>query len=114
LTLPWSTKLKALVQPLDNGFVLDLKGHKVVALKLPSRVAAGIAGGEFTPEGLLSRLKGKIHASENEQWLALTSIENPLLEDYESFGMLIAQSLTEASGLRVGKSDLTIAASIRI
>ena len=107
----------AKVQTLDNtGFVLDVKGHKVVALRVSSKVATEIAGdGSLMSEGLLSRLKAKIsHASETEQWLAVTSIENPLLEDHDNFGVLIARGLTEASGIAVEKSDLAIAASIRI
>lgn len=114
---PWSTKAKTSVHPLDNsGYLLDVNGHKVLALRLSGKVAMEIAGdSSIAQEGLLSKLKGKIsQASESEQWLAVTSIENPLLEDYNNFGALIAQGLTEASGITVGKSDLAIAGSIRI
>ena len=116
-TFPWSTKPKTSVHPLDNsGYLLDVNGHKVLALKLSSKVATEIAGDVSTAsEGLFSKLKAKVsQASESEQWLAVTSIENPLLEDYNNFGALIAQRLTEASGNTVGKSDLAIAGSIRI
>lgn len=117
VTLPWSMKAgKALVHPLDNAaFLLDVKGHKVIALRLSSKVATEIAGGvSIASEGIISKLKAKTNHAENKQWLAVTSIENPLLEDYTSFGALIAQGLTEASGITVGKSDLAIAGSIRI
>ena len=118
VTLPWSTKTtKTSVRPLDkSGYLLDVDGHKVLALRLSGKVATEIAGDASTaPEGLFSKLKAKIsQTSEGEQWLAVTSIENPLLEDYNNFGALIAQSLTEVSGVTVGKSELAIAGSIRI
>ena len=66
-------------------------------------------------KSLLSKLKGKISGdSGTEQWLAVTSIANPMLEDYETFGSLIAQGLTTAIGIPVGKTDLAIVGSIRI
>jgi hypothetical protein len=105
------------VKPLDYaGFVLDVKGHKVVALKLSSKVATEIAGDvSVLSESLLSKLKGKISGdSGTERWLAVTSIANPMLEDYETFGSLIAQGLTTAIGIPVGKTDLAIVGSIRI
>jgi hypothetical protein len=37
-----------------------------------------------------------------------------MLEDYETFGSLIAQGLTTAIGIPVGKTDLAIVGSIRI
>jgi len=118
ITLPLARAAKASVHMLDNaGFVLDVKGHKVVALRVSSKIAAEVAGdGSLTSEGgLLAKLKTKMsHASETEQWLAVTSIENPLLEDHDNLEVLIAQGLTEASGITVLKSDLAIAASIRI
>ena len=115
--LPWSTKAKVSFQPLDYaGFVLDIQGHKVLALKLSTKIVTEITGNEpILSDGFLSRIKAKMnHAPETEQWLAVTSIENPLLENHDSLGTLIAQELTEACGTSVGKSDLRIAGSIRI
>ena len=117
ITLPWSKTAKPSVRPLDYVcFVLDVMGHKVVAVKLSSKVATEIAGdASVISEGLRSKLKAKIsRGSETEQWLAVTSIENPLLEDYDKFGALVAQVLTTASGIPVEKADLAVAGSIRI
>jgi len=117
VTLQWSKTTLPSVKPLDYaGYVLDVKGHKVVALKLSSKVAMEIAGNvSVVSEGLLSKLKGKMSRdSAAEQWLAVTSIANPLLEDYDTFGTLIAQGLTTAIGIPVGKTDLAIVGSICI
>jgi len=118
IPLPWSARAsKTSIQPLINaGFILDVKGHKVVALKLSSKVATEITTNESVEtEGLLAKIKTKMSCPpETERWLALTSIENPLLEDHDSLGGLIAEGLTEASGVTVGKSDLLIVGSIRI
>jgi len=116
--LPWSTRApKPSFQPLANsGFVLDVNGHKVLALKLPSKIVMEISGNQLdVPESFLTKIKAKInHAPDTEQWFAVTSIENPLLEDHDNLGVLIAHGLTEASGVTVGKSDLMIVGSIRI
>jgi len=118
VTLPWSTRAsKTSFQPLANSsFVLDVKGHKVLALRLSSKVATEISGNQpIRSEGFVSKIRAKVkRAPEAEQWLAVTSIENPLLEDHDNLGALIAQELTQASGVPVGKSDLMIAGSIRI
>lgn len=118
VALPWSKTTETSFKSLDNGasFVLDVNGHKVVALKLSSKVVAEIAGSASAlSSSTLSKLKSKMtHVSETDQWLTVTSIENPLLEDYDHFGALIALQLTAASGTPVVKSNVTIAGSIRI
>ena len=117
MPLPWSTRFtKAVLQPLQTtAFVLELKGYKVLVLKLPRNIAGGIVGDSILSEGLVSKIKSKVnHAPQPEQWLAVTSIENPLLEDYDNLRELIVQGITEASGVAVNRSDLSIAASIRL
>jgi len=116
ITLPWSKTAKPSFMPLDACFVLNVTGHKVVALKLSSKIAREIAGdASVVSGGLRSKLEPKISRdSVTEQWLAVTSIENPLLEDCDKFGVLVAQVLTTASGVPVEKADLAIAGIIRI
>ena len=61
ITLPWSKTAKLSVRPLDYAcFILDVMGHKVVALMLSSKVATEIAGNaSVVSEGLRSILNDK-------------------------------------------------------
>lgn len=110
--------MDASLKPLETnpGFLLDLEGHKVVALRLPSRVVKKISGQEMeTSGGILSKLKAKLrHAPETELWWTVTNVDNPLLEKSDRFKALVAHWLTTATGSTVNKADLAISASVPI
>lgn len=116
---PWSSKgIEASFSPLESngGFLLDLEGHKVVALRLPSKVAKEISGQEMeTSGGILSKLKAKLGLTpETGRWLTVTSVYNPMLEEPDRFEALVAQGLTNATGAIVTKSNVAISASVPI
>jgi hypothetical protein len=46
--------------------------------------------------------------------LASRLVENPLSEEYDKFGSLVAQGFTNAIGIPVAKSDLAISVSVPI
>jgi hypothetical protein len=110
--------MEAKFKPLQSnaGFLLDLEGHKIIALKLPSKVAKEISGQERqTSGGVLARLRAKLgFEPETEPWLTVTSVDNPLLEDCEKFGALVAPELTTATGTSIAMTDLAISASMPI
>jgi len=115
--LSWRSKAVVTFKPLDNGtaFVLNVEGHKVIAAKVSSKIAKEIAGqtSVVASEGILSKLKAKLsHTLEIEQWLTVTNIENPLLQDYDRFGTLVAEQLATASGATITKSNLAISATV--
>jgi hypothetical protein len=96
----------------DAGFVLEVEGNKVIALKLPSKTAKELAG-QSTSIGTLARLLSKLNRQSDEagqEWLVVTGVQNPLLEDYDRFAGLVAQELTKASGTIVPLSTLIISA----
>lgn len=116
---PLSSKGKeATFTPLESntGFLLNLEGRKVITLKVPSKVAKEISGQEpQTSGGVLSRLKTKLgFTPDTEQWLTVTSVDNPLLAEYDKFGALVAQQLTTATGTEITKANLAISASVPI
>jgi len=107
----------ALLKPLDAGecFLLDLEGHKTVAVRLPANVASEISGEGLLPGGLFAKLKSGLGiAPETESWLAVTSLDNPLLEELDSFKALLARHLTDATGRTVTKLNLTVSASVPV
>ncbi len=109
--------MEATFKPLGSNsvFLLDLDGHKVIALKLPSKVANEVSGQKRHTSGILGRLKAKLGLTpESEQWLTVTSVDNPLLQEYDKFGALVAQELTTATGTTITETDLAISASIPI
>jgi hypothetical protein len=79
-------------------------------------VAKEIAGRDSTiSQGILSKLKAKFaHNDETEQWLTVTNIDNPLLEEYDRFRALVVQGLSTATGITVPMSNLAISASVPI
>jgi hypothetical protein len=105
-------------KPIESnaGFLLDLEGRKVITLRVPSKVAEEISGEEpQTSGGILSRLKAKLgFGRETEHWLTITSVDNPLLEDNDKFGAVVAQELTTATGTTITKSNLAISVSVPI
>jgi hypothetical protein len=118
---PWSSKAEEIsIKSLDSnaGFLLNLDGHKVIALRLPSEVAMELSGQELLESvGFLSKLKAKLglgSVAETEHWLMVTNVDNPLLDEHDKLEALVAQELTNATGTAVNKSDLAISASVPI
>jgi hypothetical protein len=96
----------------DAGFILDVEGNRVIALKLPSKTVKELAG-QPGSEDILTRLLAKLSRQSDEaghQWLIVTSAQNPQLEDHDRFAGLVAQELTRASGTMIPLSTLTISA----
>jgi len=90
---------------------LDVEGRKVVALKLPGNIAREVAGQGSLTSGMLARLAKLWHPTEPEQWLIVANMQNGLIKDSERFAALVAQRLTEASGVTVSISNLVMAGS---
>jgi hypothetical protein len=104
-------------KPIESnaGFLLDLEGRKVITLRVPSKVAEEFSGQKRQKSGILARLKAKLgFGRETEHWLTITSVDNPLLEEYDKFGAMVAQELTTATGTTITKSNLAISASVPI
>ncbi len=100
------------IGPLDpnSGYVLDVEGHKVLALRVPGKIAREISG-QASTIGMLARLKARIMRREtriNGEWLILTNVQNPLLSDYDRFETRVAQELTDVSGIPVSASNLAV------
>lgn len=95
----------------DAGFLLDVKGRKVVALKLPGNVAREVAGQASLTSGVLARVAKLWRPAEAEQWLIVANMQNGLMNDYDTFATIVAQRLTDASGVTVPVSNLIIARS---
>jgi hypothetical protein len=87
------------------GFVLDIQGQKVVAMKLPATVAKEVAGqGAITPVGPAAGVR--YESQTDQKWLIVTNMQNPLLQDYDSFVLLTAKGLANASGSSVEATSL--------
>lgn len=98
-------------KPLDNdaGFLLDIEGRKVVALKLPANVAKEVAVLASVTGGMLAKLAKLWRSVEPEHWLIVANLQNGSLNDSETFATLVAEGLSKASGVAVSASDLVIA-----
>jgi hypothetical protein len=116
LKSPGSQGIEASFKPIDTGagFLLDLQGHKVVSLRLPGKVAKEISSEDVVESGgIFMRLKAKLGLiPETEQWLTVTSVDNPLLPQLDNFKALVAQQLTTATGTPITHSNLAVCASI--
>ena len=94
----------------------NLEGHKTVAVRLPANVASEISGQDLlTSLGFFAKMKTKLRFTpEPESWLAVTSVDNPLLEQLDRFKALLVQHIAEATGKPVTKSNLAVSASIPV
>ena len=105
-------------KPIESGgcFLLDLEGHKTVAVRLPANVANEISGQDLLASlGFFAKMKAKLRfAPEPESWLAVTSVDNPLLEQLDRFKALLVQHIAEATGKPVTKSNLAVSASVLV
>ena len=108
----------ASLKPLGNGecFLVDLDGHRTIAVRLPTDVASEISGESLLiSQGFFTKVKVRLGlASEPESWLAVTSVDNPLLEELDRFKALLVARLTDATGVAVTKSSLSISASVLV
>jgi hypothetical protein len=98
-------------KPLDNnaGFLLDIDGRRVVALKLPASVAKDIAGHDMSlTEGMLRKLAVLWRSTEPDHWLIVANMENSLIGDYARFTALVADGLTQATGFTVPVENLVV------
>jgi hypothetical protein len=96
-------------QPLEDkaGFVLDIEGQKIAAMRLPGMVAREIAG-EVGAGATSADVKAKYGSEIDQKWLIVTNMQNPLLQDYDRFALLTSQGLTTASGAQVPRSNLVV------
>ena len=109
--------MRGSVTPLeiDEGFLFKLEGHSVVSLKLPGKIAKQLSGQDLKAQGIISQLKAKLSRnSEADQWLTLTIVDNPLLEELDRFRSVVAEGLRNAIGTTIDKRDLTIAATVPV
>lgn len=106
------------LRPLGNaaGFLLDLQGHTVVTLRLPSEVARELSTEDTAGSGgWLSRLKAKLRVTrETERWLTVAAVDNPFLERLDALRATVAQRLTKATGTEVRNSNLTVCAVVPV
>jgi len=98
----------------DSGFLLDIEGRKVVALKLPGNVAKEVAGQKPMAGGVFEELAKLWRRVEPEHWLIVASMQNGVMIDSERFAALVAEGLTQASGVTVPASDLIIAGGNKV
>jgi len=112
------TEGDALLKSLGGGecFLLDFEGRKTVAVKLPANVTSEISGQALLiSEGLFAKLKSKLGlTSEAESWLAVTSVDNPLLEQLDRFKSLLVEQLADATGKPVTKTDVAVSAGVPV
>jgi hypothetical protein len=115
---PWNDggdEQRPAFKPLGNdaGFLLDIEGRKVVALKLPGNVAREVVGQASVTDGVLAKLARLWRRVEPKQWLVVANMQNGSLNDPETFASLVAEGLSKASGVTVPASELVIAGSNR-
>ena len=108
----------ASLKPLGSGecFLVSLDGHKTIAVRLPADVTSEISGESLLiVQGFFAKMKSRLGlVPEPESWLAVTSVDNPLLEELDKFKSLLAARLTDATGIAVTKSSLAISASVPV
>jgi len=110
--------VRAFAKPLESnaGFLLDIEGQKVVALRFPGSIVKQISGQEVgAPAGIVAKLKAKLGLTKDvERWFVATGVDNPLLKQTDRFASLVVGGLTKATGTVIVKSELAIAASVPI
>ena len=107
---------QASLKPLKNpvSFILKLQGYPVLVLRLPMEVVREISGHDLVAVGgVLSRLKGKLKFTPGaERWLAVTSVDNPMLEQLDDFQASVARELGFATGDAVIGSSVEVCATV--
>jgi len=64
-------------------------------------------------ESVLSKLKVKLRFTpEAERWLAITSVENPMLKQLDAFKALVAKELGYATGEIIIDSSVEVCATV--
>ena len=98
---------------MGESFLVDLEGHKIVTVRLPTDVASEISGEALISRGLSGKLKSKLRLTpEAETWLVVTSVDNPLLERLDKFEGLLVEQLAHATGGAVTKSNLAVSVAV--
>jgi len=106
----------ASLKPLrkESSFLFTLHGYNVLALRLPADVVREISGQDLVVvESVLSKLKVKLRFTpEAERWLAITSVENPMLKQLDAFKALVAKELGYATGEIIIDSSVEVCATV--
>ncbi|HUK27937.1 MAG TPA: hypothetical protein VLV31_05900 [Candidatus Acidoferrales bacterium] len=105
------------VKPLqtNTAYLLEFEDQEVLALRLPAKIAKQLSGQRLSVRNTVSRLKAKLRiSSETEQWFTITNVDNPLLEQADSFETLMTKELTRVTGNKISKSDLAISVALSI
>lgn len=105
------------VKPLqtNTAYLLEFEDQEVLALRLPAKIAKQLSGQRLSVRNTVSRLKAKLRiSSETEQWFTITNVDNPLLEQADSFETLMTKELTRVTGNKISKSDLAISVALPI
>ena len=112
------TKDLASLKPLGSGecFLLDVEGYSTVAVRLPAEIASEISGETFLiSRGFLAKVKSKLGLMPQvESWLAVTSVDNPSLEQLDRFKGLLVECLAGATGRPITRSSLAVSASVPV
>jgi hypothetical protein len=98
----------------DSSFLFKLHGYNVLALKLSADVVKEISGQDLVSVGsVFSRLKAKLRSTpEAQRWLAITSVDNPMLEQLDAFQAYVAEELGYATGELVIDSSVDVCATV--
>ena len=98
----------------DSSFLLKLRGYNVLVLRLPAEVVREISGQDLVAMGsVLSRLKARLKFSaEADRWLAITSVDNPLLQELDTLQASVAQELSYTIGTSILESNVEVCATV--
>ena len=98
----------------ESSFLFKLHGYNVIALRLSADVVREISGEDLVAVGsVLSRLKAKFgFTPKAEGWLAITSVDNPMLEQLDAFQASVAKELGYATGEMVIDSNVEVCATV--
>jgi hypothetical protein len=116
LHFPWSPENQASgYKPLDNdaGFLLDIGGRKIVALKLSGNVARKVAWQTPGISNVLARFAKVRRPAEPGRWLIVADLLNGSPNEHDNFPSLVARRLTDATGVTVEVSNLVMARKAR-
>ena len=84
-------------------------------MRLPANVTSEISGETLVSGGFFTKLKSRLGFTPTEEsWLAVTSVDNPMLEQLDRFKALLVENLTNATGRAVTKSNLAVSASVPV
>jgi len=93
---------------------LKLHGYNVLVLKLPAQAVREISGQDLVAVGgTLASFKAKLKFTpQAERWLAVTSVDNPMLEQLDDFQASVAQELGHVTGEIIVNSSVEVCATV--